>query len=239
MTDGLDIERDGHTLVATADAGEENKYSPAMIAAIGDAITEAARDPEMRFVRLRARGDVVGLGRGAPPSSGNGRPSPDAIRGLAGGIVRVNELLQTTPLVVVAEVQGDAAGFGAGLVGNADVAVAADSARFSFPEILGGFAPSIVMSWLTENVPRKRAFDMVATGALVDAATALRDGLLTDVVPAERLEARVDERIAELASMSAPALRDVKTFLGRRRAMDPASAAHASVDSLVIGALRS
>jgi methylglutaconyl-CoA hydratase len=239
MSDDLRIERDGHTLVATADAGDENTYSPAMIAALGDAITAAAADPELRFVRLRARGPAFCLGRGAPPASGNGKPSPDAIRGLAGGIVRVNELLQTTPLVVVAEVQGDAAGFGAGLVGNADVAVAAEGARFSFPEILGGFAPSIVMSWLTENVPRKRAFEMVATGAWVDAPTALRDGLLTEVVPADRLSARVDERIAELAALSAPALRDVKTFFGRRRAMDPASAAQASVDSLVIGALRS
>ena len=105
--------------MATADAGDENTYSPAMIAALGDAITAAAADPELRFVRLRARGPAFCLGRGAPPASGNGKPSPDAIRGLAGGIVRVNELLQTTPLVVVAEVQGDAAGFGAGLVGNA------------------------------------------------------------------------------------------------------------------------
>ena len=94
------------------------------------------------------------------------------------------------------------------------------------------------MSWLPVNVPRKRAFEMVATGAWTDAKTALRDGLLTEVVPADRLQTRVDERIEELARTSAPALRDVKTFLGRRRAMDAASAAQASVDSLVVGALR-
>jgi methylglutaconyl-CoA hydratase len=238
MGDELRIERRGHTLLATADAGEQNTYSPAMIEQLAVAISDAAADPAMRFVRLSARGRAFCLGRGAPQATGDGKPSPDAIRGLAGAIVRLNELLQTTPLVVIAEVQGDAAGFGVGLVGNADVAVAAEHARFSFPEILGGFAPSIVMSWLPVNVPRKRAFEMVATGAWTDAQTALRDGLLTEVVPADRLEARVDERIEELARMSAPALRDVKTFLARRRAMDPASAAHASVDSLVIGALR-
>jgi methylglutaconyl-CoA hydratase len=239
MADELVIERRGHTLVATANAGEDNMYSPAMITQLGDAIADAAGEPDMRFVRLAARGRAFCLGRGAPPATGNGKPSPDALRALAGAIVHVNELLQTAPLVVVAEVQGDAAGFGAGLVGNADVAVAAEHARFCFPEILSGFAPAIVMSWLPANVPRKRAFEMVATGAWTDARTALGDGLLTEVVPADRLEARVDERIEQLARMSAPALRDVKTFLGRRRAMDPASAAHASVDSLVIGALRS
>jgi methylglutaconyl-CoA hydratase len=239
MTDELVIERRGHTLVATANAGDDNIYSPAMIRQLADAIDEAAADPDMRFVRLAARGPAFCLGRGAPPATGNGKPSPDALRAVAGAIVAVNELLQTTPLVVVAEVQGDAAGFGAGLVGNADVAVAAEHARFCFPEILSGFAPSIVMSWLPANVPRKRAFEMVATGAWMDARSALRDGLLTEVVPADRLEARVDERIEQLARMSAPALRDVKTFLGRRRGMDAASAAHASVDALVVGALRS
>jgi methylglutaconyl-CoA hydratase len=238
MPDELVIERRGHTLVATANAGEDNIYSPAMIAQLGDAIADAATDPAMRFVRLAARGRAFCLGRGAPPATGDGKPGPDALRALAGAIVRVNELLQTAPLVVVAEVQGDAAGFGAGLVGNADVAVAAEHARFRFPEILSGFAPAIVMSWLPANVPRKRAFEMVATGAWTDAPTALRDGLLTDVVPADRLEAHVDERIENLARMSAPALRDVKTFLARRRAMDAASAAQASVDALVVGALR-
>ena len=238
MADDLVIERRGHTLVATADAGEDNAYSPAMIGRLRDAIADAAADPEMRFVRLSARGPAFCLGRGAPAATGNGAPGPDALRALAGSIVALNELLQTTPLVVVAEVQGDAAGFGVGLVGNADVAVAAEHARFCFPEILNGFAPSIVMSWLPANVPRKRAFEMVATGAWTDAPTALRDGLLTEVVPAGRLEARVDERIEELARVNASALRDVKTFLGRRRAMDAASAAHASVDALVVGALR-
>jgi methylglutaconyl-CoA hydratase len=238
MTDELLIERMGHTLVATASAGEDNVYSPAMIADLRDAIAGAAADPAMRFVRLAARGRAFCLGRGAPAAPGNGRPGPDALRALAGAIVELNELLQTTPLVVVAEVQGDAAGFGVGLVGNADVAVAAKHARFCFPEILSGFAPAIVMSWLPGNVPRKRAFDMVATGEWTDARTALRDGLLTDVVQADRLRARVDERIEQLARTSPAALRDVKTFLGRRRAMDAASAAQASVDALVVGALR-
>src|SRR5829696_3285507 len=234
MSDELRVERRGDTLVATADAGEENIYSPAMIKQLGDAISDAAADPDMRFVRLAARGRAFCLGRGAPPPAGNGKPSPDAIRGLAGSMVRVNELLQTAPLVVIAEVQGDAAGFGVGLVGNADIAVAAEGTRFSVPEILAGYAPTIVMSWLSRTVPRKRAFEMVATGAWADAATALRDGLITEVVPGDRLEARVDERIAELAALDATALRDAKGFLARTRAMDPASAAGASIDSLAL-----
>src|SRR4051794_20596397 len=117
MADELLIESRGHTVVATANAGEDNVYSPAMIAQLRNAIADAAADPDMRFVRLAARGRAFCLGRGTPAATGNDKPRPDALRALASAIVELNELLQTTPLVVVAEVGGDAAGFGVGLVG--------------------------------------------------------------------------------------------------------------------------
>jgi len=231
--EGLTIERDGATLRVTIDNGEKNLFSPAMVRELSGEIRAAAAGPDLRFVRLRSRGDVFCLGREGASREGP-RPTPRAVQAVAGAIVDLNELLQTTPLAVVVEVQGDAAGLGVGLVGNADLAVAAERARFSFPEILAGYAPAVVMGWLPRALPRKRAFDMVATGAWVDAETALRDGLVTEVVAGDRLEARVDERIAELEALDATALRDVKTFLARTRAMDPASAAAASVDALAL-----
>jgi len=231
--EGLTIERDGATLRVTIDNGEKNLFSPAMVRELSGEIRAAAAGPDLRFVRLRSRGDVFCLGREGASREGP-RPTPRAVQAVAGAIVDLNELLQTTPLAVVVEVQGDAAGLGVGLVGNADLAVAAERSRFSFPEILAGYAPAVVMGWLPRALPRKRAFDMVATGAWVDAETALRDGLVTEVVAGDRLEARVDERIAELEALDATALRDVKSFLARTRAMDPASAAAASVDALAL-----
>ena len=231
--DGLAIDRLETTLLVTIDHGDENLFSVAMVTELSDRIRAAATEPDLRFVRLRSCGEVFCLGReGASP--GAPRPAARAVQAVAGAIVGLNELLQTTPLIVVAEVQGDAAGFGFGLVGNSDVAVAAEGARFAAPEILAGYAPTVVMGWLGPTVPRRRAFEMVATGAWVDGETALRDGLITEVVPGDRLGGRVDERIAELSALDATALRDVKTFLARTRTMDPASAAAASIDSLAL-----
>jgi methylglutaconyl-CoA hydratase len=231
--DGLAIERRDATLVVTIDHGDENLFSVAMVDEFAREIRAAPAHPELRFVRLRSRGDVFCLGReGAAPDAP--RPKPRAIQAVAAAIVELNELLQTTPLVVVAEVQGDAAGLGVGLVGCADVAVAAERVRFSFPEILAGYAATVVLGWLPHAIPRKRAFEMVSTGAWVDVETALRDGLITEVAPAAGLEERVDERIAQLAALDAKGLRDVKTFLARTRAMDPPSAAAASIDSLAL-----
>jgi methylglutaconyl-CoA hydratase len=232
-TDGLVIERSEATLLVTIDNGEENLFSVAMVRDLADHIRAAAGEPDLRFVRVRSRGDVFCLGREGASRAGS-RPSGRSVQAVAGAIVGLNELLQTTPLVVVAEVQGDAAGFGLGVVGNSDLAVAAENARFSAPEILAGYAPTVVIGWLGRAVPHKRAFEMVATGAWIEAETAVRDGLVTEVVPGAALEARVDERIAEMSELDATALRDVKSFLGRTRAMDPTSAAAASIDSLAL-----
>jgi len=231
--DGLAIERRDATLVVTVDNGDENLFSAAMVSELADQICAAASEPDLRFVRLRSRGDAFCLGREGA-SRDAPRPLPRAVQVVASAIVGLNELFQTTPLVVVAEVQGDAAGFGAGLVGNSDLAVAAEGARFAFPEILAGYAPAVVIGWLTRAVPRKRAFEMVTTGAWVDADVALRDGLITEVVPRDTLEARVDERIHELGALDATALRDAKRLFARTRTMDPASAATASIDSLAL-----
>jgi len=232
-TEGLSSERREATLLVTIDNGPDNLFSPAMVNELAEQIRAAASQPDLRFVRLRSRGDVFCLGR-EDASREAPQPRPRAVQAVAAAIVGLNELIQTTPLVVVAEVQGDAAGFGAGLVGNADLAVAAESARFAFPEILAGYAPAVVIGWLSRAVPRKRAFEMVTTGGWVDADVAFRDGLITEVVPGDALEARVDQRIQELATLDATALRDAKCLFARTRAMDPASAAAASIDSLAL-----
>jgi methylglutaconyl-CoA hydratase len=232
-TDGLTIEPRGSTLTVTVDNGEQNLFSHAMIEELSDQLRAAAEDPELRFARLGAQGEVFCLGREGAAGDG-APPSGRAVRAMAASIVELNELLQTTPLIVIAEVHGDAAGFGAGLVGNADLAIAAEAARLRVPEILSGYAPTVVIGWLARAIPRKRAFEMVATGAWVDAEALLRDGLITEVVADDRLGPRVDERISELEALDATALRDVKAFFSRTRAMDPASAAAASIDALAL-----
>ena len=218
-------------MVATAQRGDQNLFSGEMIDALSDAVEEAARDG-LRFVRIRARGSVFCVGRDRAGAT------PLELRDEAARIVRVNDTLRTTPLTVVAEVQGDAAGFGAGLVASADIAVAAESARFWFPEILGGLAPTIVISWLSKSIPYKVAFDMVTSGEPIGAREAERLGLVTAVEPMERLEASVDERLERLAGASAGAIREIKQFFVRTRGLDPAASSAAAIEALALSAVR-
>lgn len=230
--EGLRLETAGDTLEVVIDRGHENSFSAPMMDALCDAIDQASLSEEMRFVHVRAQGPNFCVARD------RGGRTPDELRAEATRIVRVNETCRTTPLTVVAEVQGPAAGFGAGLVASTDLAVASDAMTLSFPEILAGLAPTVVIGWLGFTLPAKPAFEMVATGRKMGADEALRWGLVTEVVAAERLGSRTQERLDELRAMSAPGLREIKRFLAQVRGLDPAAAARASIDPLVLAALR-
>jgi enoyl-CoA hydratase/carnithine racemase len=140
--------------------------------------------------------------------------------------------------VSVCEVQGDAAGFGVGLLAACDVAVAASSAEFWFPELEAGLAPTVVLSWLPRLLGPKQAFEMVASGRRVGAAEAKALGLVTEVVADGEVREAGDRWAALFAARDAAALRDMKRFLSLTRTMDDPSAAHAAVDALAMGAAR-
>jgi methylglutaconyl-CoA hydratase len=230
--DGLRLETSGSIFTATIDAGEGNLFSREMMDALVDAVREAGDDDAIRFLRLRAEGDTFCLGRA------KGGATPDELRSMARRIATVNETLRTSPLTVVAEVNGPAAGFGVGMIGASDIAVASSEATFAFPEIKAGFAPAVVISWARFQLPSRLLYDMVSTGEPIDAEAALRAGLVTEVVEPDGLAARVDERLRALEAVDAFALREMKRFLIFTRAMDPATAAQASVDTLVFSGLR-
>jgi len=231
-TEGLQTQVTGDTLEVVVDRGDENSISGAMMDALCDAIDEASLSETMRFVHIRSEGPNFCVARDR-----EGR-TPDELRAEAARIVRVNETCRTTPLTVVAEVQGPAAAFGAGLVASTDLAVASDAVTLSFPEILAGLAPTIVIGWLGSALPAKVAFDMVATGRKMSATEAQRWGLLTDVVDSDQLGMKTKERFEELRGMSAAGLREIKRFSAQVRGLDPAAAARASIDPLVLASLR-
>jgi enoyl-CoA hydratase/carnithine racemase len=111
---------------------------------------------------------------------------------------------------VIAQVHGVAAANGAGLVGAADLAVAADSARIGLTAINVGLncvGPVIPVS---RTVGRKRALEMLYFGELIKAGDALAMGLVNRVVPVDELEGETRRWAARLAKKSPVALQIAK-----------------------------
>jgi enoyl-CoA hydratase len=117
---------------------------------------------------------------------------------------------------VIAAVAGFALGGGCELAMQCDLIIAADTARFGQPEIKLGIIPGIGGTQrLTRAVGKAKAFDLILTGRMMDAAEAERAGLVARVVPATSL---LDEamKVAEtIASMSLPAVLAAKETINR------------------------
>jgi enoyl-CoA hydratase/carnithine racemase len=105
---------------------------------------------------------------------------------------------------VIAKVHGVATAAGCQLVASCDLAIAETGARFATPGVRIGLFCSTPMVPLTRAIGPKRAMQMLLTGDLVDAATAISWGLINDAVPPADLDGAVDDlarRIAEASPM--------------------------------------
>ena len=156
----------------------------------------------------RAEGRVVVLD-GAGPCFSAGHDLSEMVgrevgfyQELFGVCTRLMQTVQGIPQPVIARVHGIATAAGCQLVAACDLAVAEDGSRFATPGVNIGLFCSTPMVELSRSVGRKRAMEMLLTGTPIDAATALDWGLLNRVVPAEALDATVNDMADRIAAAS-------------------------------------
>lgn len=184
-------------------------------------------------LRLRAAGDAFCLGRE------RGGTTPAELRAEAQVLVDLTRALRRTRLVTVVEVQGDAAGFGVGVVAACDVSVALESAHFSFPEVGIGLAPALVLAWLPRVVGEREAFWLTATGEAIPASRAAELGLVNSVVTStDEMRKHTDERVTALRARSPRVHADIKDMLRVFGRVDDDAALDVSLDRLVVGSMR-
>jgi len=115
---------------------------------------------------------------------------------------RTFHLLASVDKPTVAVVHGFALGGGCELACGCDMIVASEKAQFGQPEISVGAIPSVAAVLLPRLVGRKKAFELILTGDVIDAAEAKRIGLVNFVVPPERLEEASRELVNKLKDKS-------------------------------------
>ena len=128
-------------------------------------------------------------------------------------MVRLFRSLYEFPKVTIAAVNGAAIAGGTGLALLCDFTLAVPEAKFGYTEVRIGFVPAIVSTFLLRQVGEKQARDLLLTGRIFGAEEATRMGLVTEIVPAEKLLARARELAATLMENSAASLRLTKQLL--------------------------
>jgi enoyl-CoA hydratase len=229
------VELDGHKLVVTLNRPESrNALSAEMLQIMGEAWDRANTDDDVRVVILTGAGgyfcagaDLKAMTKNAPSERfESGEFDPAVIKPLLKGF-RV-----TKP--VVAAVEGPAIAGGTEILQGTDIRVAGESARFGVSEPRWGLYPlggSAVR--LPRQLPYTVAAELLLTGRHVDAAEALRIGLIGHVVPDGKALAKAHE-LADLVAANGPLA--VQAVLKTIRASDGRHEDECWADDAAVGA---
>jgi methylglutaconyl-CoA hydratase len=195
--------------ITLASPATRNALSGAMIEALGAGLARAMDDPAVRVVVLTGEGPAFCAGAdlkagGAAVAPGAGRRNP---------FVEILRRMWDGPKPVIVAANGHAFGGGLGLVAAADVAIAADTAAFSFSEVRIGVIPAMISVVVLPKLGPHQTMRLFLTGRRFDAAEALGYGLLHRVVPAADLTAAVGEEVEAIALGGPTAVAEAKRLV--------------------------
>ena len=178
-----------------------NALSHTLISALQAEFDAVALDASVHVVVLAGAGPAFCAGHDLKEirAAGYGEAYAQALFQACGQLM---QRIVSLPQPVIARVHGIATAAGAQLVASCDLAIAADTARFATPGVNIGLFCSTPMVALSRNLSHKHAMQMLLTGDLIDAATALRFGLINDAVPESALDATVQALADKIASKS-------------------------------------
>jgi enoyl-CoA hydratase len=176
---------------------------------LADVVRSLGDDPAVRVVVLRA--DGRGFNAGVDIKEMQATEGYEALIGANRGCYAAFAAVYECAVPVIAAVNGFCLGGGIGLVGNADVIVAADDATFGLPEVDRGALWAA--THLARLVPQHKMRAMVYTSATATAAELHAFGSVLEVVPADRLRDAALAVARQIADKSPTVIRAAKESL--------------------------
>jgi enoyl-CoA hydratase len=206
---GISTSADGAVAVVTVDYPPVNALPVQGWFDLAAAVRSAGQDPAVHAVVLRAEGR--GFNAGVDIKEMQGTRGFDALIGANRGCHAAFAAVYDCAVPVVAAVQGFCLGGGIGLVGNADIVVAADDATFGLPEVDRGALGAA--THLARLVPQHLMRAMYYTAATVDAATLAQHGSVYRIVPRAELDETALAVAREVAAKDTRVIRAAKEAL--------------------------
>ncbi len=212
------FEIDRHVATITLNRPENrNSMTPEVLAGFGEAIAKVRKDRDVRALVITGRGKSFCAGADFRSQQGGA-----VVEGDAGPLPFERALEMYAPFLSVLDVEvpvigalnGHAIGAGCDLACMCDIRVASESAKFAESFVKLGIIPGDGGAWLLPRIVGfSKATELALTGEMIDAAEALRIGLVSEVVAPEELIATA-RRIADKIAANPPhAVRMTKRLL--------------------------
>ncbi len=184
---------DGILTVTLADVENRNALGASVVNGLHDAITQANADPEIRAVVVTNEGSTFCAGANLKEQSGATKGAQPKL-----GFDELLDQIQRSPTPIVGKIKGHVIGGGNGLACALDISIAQDDVKFGFSEVRLGVAPAIISVVCLPKMRRGEAMEAFLRGHRFPAARAAELGLINRAVPAEELDAAVEEVLADL-----------------------------------------
>ncbi len=197
MTSVITTRSEGAVLEVTLDRPKANAIDLATSRLMGDTFKAFRDDPYLRVAIVRTAGEKF-FSAGWDLKAAAGGDAVDGDYGV-GGFAGLQELIDMNK-PVIACIDGMAVGGGFELALSCDLIYASEQSSFALPEIRAGTLADAATVKLPKRIPYHVAMDLLLTGRWMDVQEAHRWGLVNEVLPREKLEARVWEVARLLAS---------------------------------------
>jgi enoyl-CoA hydratase/carnithine racemase len=212
---GIEVER-GNQGVATvwlSNPGRLNALSNKMVIGLGEELPRLAADETCRAIVLRGRGGVFCAGRDLTDLKALQVSDAAAIKAMYGHMQKMNEVIYFAPQPVISVIERYAFGIATMIATWTDIALAEENAQLGYPEVHHGITPYGAVPTMLNSMHQKAMMDLLLTGRRIKAEEAVRLGILTRAVPADRLDAELNDVLEHLSRGSAAAIRKSKQFV--------------------------
>jgi enoyl-CoA hydratase/carnithine racemase len=199
-----------------------NALSMGLMQALDNQLAAIGQDRSVRVVIIAANGPTFCAGHDLREVRAT--PTRAAYESLFATCSALMQRIVRLPKPVIAQVHSVATAAGCQLVASADLAVAADTARFATPGVNIGLFCSTPMVALSRAVGRKAAMEMLLTGDMIPAERARELGLINRVVPAAGLADAAQALARQIAGKSPLTLAIGKEAFYRQAELDLAAA---------------
>lgn len=216
---------------------KRNAFDDSIIGALTDAFRRAGDDPAVRAVVLAGVGKHFSAG--ADLAWMRRMADMDQAENLADAkrLAALMQAIDHCPVPVLARVQGAAFGGALGLICAADIAVAADDARFCLSEVRLGILPAVIAPYVVRALGPRQARRFFMSAEVIPATDAERLSLIHKVVPRNELDQAVDQQL-ELLCQGAPGAQCRARELVARVAHGPVDQAMLDYTARLIADLR-
>jgi methylglutaconyl-CoA hydratase len=181
-----------------------NAFNEEVVAELTAVFSELAEREEVRCIVLAGKGPAFSAGGDLSWMQRIAGYTREENVADAKALANMLRTIYQCPKPTIARVHGDAYAGGTGLVAACDIAVSADSASYCLTEVRLGLVPATISPYIVRAMGARAAHRYCLTAERFSAAEAQRVGLVHEVVPADKLDAKVAE-LAQLLSLGGPA----------------------------------